>query len=79
MVSMGNPKAQSEYLVGIPALGDELLRQLNRRGGPSPAAVREAERVVARLRQLIRQARERHERQTGTQIIPERPLVEWCE
>jgi len=76
MDAMSGRKQPSGYLQDVPPLSDELLRQLGNRRGPTPDAMREADRVLNRLRQLIRQARERHERETGKPIIPERPVAE---
>lgn len=67
------PPASAPYLAEVPTIDDALAARLER-PRPSAADVAAARIVVARLRQLIRQARRRFERATGRLIEPEPPL-----
>lgn len=58
----------SEYLQGVPCLPQRLRERLDVER-PSPRIEQEADAEIGRLKQLIRQRREAHERTHGPIIV----------
>lgn len=67
------PPIPAPYLAGVPTLPPALGKALNNRGRPTRQQLAEARRFFGRIRQLIREARERYESESGWLIEPEPP------